>query len=247
MTKRKNVIISLIVLNLLFLNHSCKKEIKESLPVLTTSEVSNITFKSATTGGTITNSNISSIDQYGVCWSLKPNPTINDSITIGGFYKDGFICKITNLKENTRYFVRSFATNIIGTGYGEEFNFSTIKIPAFFIKYDVDNYTYKATEFKVEQVLNRIQITALWTDTFLIIKLPINFTTGEHNLKIHGSYEAIFGYGNARQFHSKTGTINIIEHNPETLKIHATFNFLGKDLPTGALISIKNGEFVIYF
>ena len=48
-----------------------------------------------------------------------PNPTVDDDTTIKG-QELHYISNITNLSLNTTYYVRAYATNSIGTGYGDE-------------------------------------------------------------------------------------------------------------------------------
>ncbi|RZM12696.1 MAG: DUF1566 domain-containing protein, partial [Pedobacter sp.] len=62
----------------------------------------------------------------GVCWSsLTQTPTITDSKTVDGKGIGTFTSTLTNLTPNTRYYVRSYATNSIGTAYGEAKTFIT--------------------------------------------------------------------------------------------------------------------------
>jgi len=117
-----NVILILgIVLSML----SCKKEVT---PILTTVAISNITTTSATSGGKITDDGSSSISEQGVCWSTAENPTVIDSKTSDGVSSSGFISNLSGLTPNTTYFVRAYATNNVGTGYGNLVTFKTNQI-----------------------------------------------------------------------------------------------------------------------
>lgn len=108
---------------------SCKNEVA---PTVSTIEVAEITQTSATSGGSITDDGGAPVIARGVCWSTNQNPTINDSNTEDGTGVGGFISRISNLEPNTKYFVKAFATNSVGTGYGSAFTFTTleaIKLP----------------------------------------------------------------------------------------------------------------------
>lgn len=105
--------------------YSCKKEPKKTLPVLTTVEVTNITLETAQSGGSITNDGGSEISARGVCWSKNQNPTISDSKTINGKGLGSYVSDIKNLTPNERYYIRSYATNLIGTAYGNQIEFKT--------------------------------------------------------------------------------------------------------------------------
>lgn len=121
----KKVLIStgLVFLFLSGLLHSCKKE---EVPVLTTSEVSNIAGTTATSGGTIIEGNLPMITERGICWSKENNPTVDDdrTIVLGG--SATFAGDMTGLNPATTYYVRAYAINSAGTGYGEAVSFTTL-------------------------------------------------------------------------------------------------------------------------
>ena len=64
----------------------------------------------------------------GVCWSTNPEPTINDNHVSNGKKVGTLTSKLNNLTANTTYYVRAYATNQIGTHYGNELTFSTPEI-----------------------------------------------------------------------------------------------------------------------
>jgi len=101
---------------------SCEKK---DLPVILTSEVTNITDTTAISGGTITSDGGKSVTARGVCWSVDPDPTIKDEISFDGAGGGSFISNITNLFGGTQYYVRAYATNDAGTGYGMTHAFTT--------------------------------------------------------------------------------------------------------------------------
>src|SRR5664280_1021729 len=106
----------LLVLSIFFIQ-SCKKE-KPSIPTLTTTDASAITQIAATSGGNITSDGGSAITARGVCWSTAIEPTIADSKTNDGLGIGSFVSSIQGLSPKTTYFVRAYATNIVGTAYG---------------------------------------------------------------------------------------------------------------------------------
>lgn len=96
-----------------------------AIPTVITSTITNITDSTATTGGTVTSEGNSVILQVGVCWDEQPNPTLLRSKTINGAGTGSYISKLTDLKPNTTYYVRAYATNVSGTAYGNEISFKT--------------------------------------------------------------------------------------------------------------------------
>ncbi len=95
------------------------------VPVLTTSATSNINIFSATSGGNISDNGGSVISASGICWSTSPNPTIANSITTDGSLSGTFVSNITGLLPSTTYYVTAYATNAVGTGYGNPQTFTT--------------------------------------------------------------------------------------------------------------------------
>ena len=95
-------------------------------PTVTTDNVSNVTCYSATCGGNITSDGGADVIARGVCWSTSPNPTIADNHTMDGTGIGNFTSSITTyLTPNTTYYVRAYATNSVGTVYGEQRSFTT--------------------------------------------------------------------------------------------------------------------------
>jgi gliding motility-associated-like protein len=95
------------------------------IPTLTTTPASNITIFTANSGGNITDDGGSLVRFSGVCWGTTANPTIANSVTTDGTATGSYVSSITNLLPSTTYFVRAYATNAVGTGYGNEISFTT--------------------------------------------------------------------------------------------------------------------------
>jgi hypothetical protein len=96
-------------------------------PTLSTVAISSITSTSASSGGTITSDGLGSITAKGVVWSTSTEPTIALSTkTSNGSGSSNFTSSITGLAPVTKYYVRSYATNSGGTGYGAEVSFTTL-------------------------------------------------------------------------------------------------------------------------
>ena len=95
------------------------------MPTVTTTNVTNITDTSASSGGNVTWDGGYSISARGVCWSTSTNPTISDSITTDGTGTGVFTSSLTGLTSVTSYYVRAYATNSQGTSYGNQQTFTS--------------------------------------------------------------------------------------------------------------------------
>jgi len=94
-------------------------------PTLTTSDATLITSNGATCGGDITDDGGADVTVSGVCWSIATSPTIDDSKTTDGSASGVFTSTITDLTASTTYYVRAYATNSVGTSYGNEIELTT--------------------------------------------------------------------------------------------------------------------------
>ncbi len=112
----------------LFFQVGCKEEEKPSLPTVSTSQVLNIEEQVAQAGGIVLDNGGAPIINRGVCWSTMENPTIADydGITNDGSGLGEYSSAITNLLANTKYYVRAYATNSVGTAYGDTVSFITL-------------------------------------------------------------------------------------------------------------------------
>lgn len=95
------------------------------LPTLTTTTITSITSASASSGGNITWDGGAAVTARGVCWSTSTNPTLANSFTTNGTGIGSFSSSIAGLSATTTYYVRAYATNSVGTAYGNELTFST--------------------------------------------------------------------------------------------------------------------------
>ena len=96
------------------------------LPALTTTTITNVQADGATSGGTINDNGGAEIFEKGVCWNETGTPTINDETDADGPGSNLFYSSMIGLNSNDVYYVRSFATNTAGTGYGDELGFTTL-------------------------------------------------------------------------------------------------------------------------
>jgi uncharacterized protein (TIGR02145 family) len=95
--------------------------------VLTTVAAGNITQTTAVSGGNVTSQGSSAVTARGVCWSTASNPTTSDAHSTDGSGTGNFTSNLTGLSPAIPYFVRAYATNSSGTGYGNQVTFTTLQ------------------------------------------------------------------------------------------------------------------------
>lgn len=95
------------------------------VPTLTTAAVTAVTGNSAAGGGEVTVSGGANVTARGICWDIAANPTTAKSKTTNGEGIGAFTSAMTGLLGNKTYYVRAYATNSAGTGYGPQVSFKT--------------------------------------------------------------------------------------------------------------------------
>jgi uncharacterized protein (TIGR02145 family) len=98
-----------------------------ALPTVSTSSISGITTTTAIAGGNVTSDGGETVNARGVVWSTTQNPTVTgyQGITSNGSGVGPFTSNLSGLTPHTSYYVRAYATNSMGTGYGEQIAFTT--------------------------------------------------------------------------------------------------------------------------
>jgi uncharacterized protein (TIGR02145 family) len=119
------VILFLLISSTLYLT-TCKK--KDTIPTLTTAIVSGITKTNAVSGGNVTSDGGAEVIARGVCWGTSHNPTTSSDKTEDGTGIGEFTSNLAGLTVNTTYYVRAYASNSLGTNYGNEVSFATNQI-----------------------------------------------------------------------------------------------------------------------
>jgi len=116
----------------------------KDIPEISTIAVTEVTQTTATSGGIISSDGGVTITARGVCWSTGQNPTIADNKTTDGTGVGSFTSAMTGLTANTTYNVRAYATNSVGTAYGNVISFTT-KESVIYSSYtdSRDGYVYK--------------------------------------------------------------------------------------------------------
>jgi len=127
----------------LFLS-SCKKA-EVNIPLVTTADVTSVTINSATCGGKVIDDGGAEVTARGVVWGKTTKPDINthDGITNDGSGIGSFTSNLTSLLPETNYYVRAYATNRVGTAYGNELQFKTLHEIVYDSVTDINGNVYK--------------------------------------------------------------------------------------------------------
>lgn len=100
-----------------------------TVPAIITSSVTNVTTTTATGGGEVTNDGGYDLSAKGTVWNTSINPTTTTNL---GKIVDGstaigtFTANLTSLQQGVMYYVRAYATNQVGTAYGDNVTFTTV-------------------------------------------------------------------------------------------------------------------------
>jgi len=101
-----------------------------------------VSVKTATCNALIADDGGSDVNERGFCWSTSVDPTISlPTKSNDGSGKGNFSHVLINLLPSTKYYVRAYATNNVGTYYGANISFTTQSL--FNTVEDLDGNLYK--------------------------------------------------------------------------------------------------------
>ncbi|MCP4146619.1 MAG: hypothetical protein GY757_02615 [bacterium] len=122
-----------------------------NVPTVTTDAASNIGLYTADCGGEVTANGGFGIISRGLCWSTTTNPTTSDNSISIGLGTGSFTGPLTGLTSGTTYYVRAYASNLMGMAYGNEVSFTTSVLAlATVTTYDVTNIGITTADFSGE-------------------------------------------------------------------------------------------------
>ena len=103
--------------------------VNTTIPTVTTLATTLIVKTTATSGGNVTSDGGVQVTVRGVCWNTTGSPTISDSRMADGIGTGSYILNLTGLTKSTVYYIRAYATNSVGTAYGNILTFKTDDVP----------------------------------------------------------------------------------------------------------------------
>jgi len=75
--------------------------------------------------GRIVSSNEGTITKVGVCYATTVNTGMYDNVIVGVNNQNKFECELNELSTNSKYYIKAFARNELGTGYSPEKTYQT--------------------------------------------------------------------------------------------------------------------------
>ena len=146
-----------------------------NLPTVTTTAITAATMNTANSGGNVTADGGTPVTVRGVCWGTSPNPIPSGNFTSNGSGLGVFTSYMNGFLGNTTYYVRAYATNLIGTAYGNEFSFTTTSTGSGVIDIDGNFYNtvvigtqewmkenLKTTHYRNGQSILEVEDSATW-------------------------------------------------------------------------------------
>lgn len=194
-------------------------------PVLTTSNVTDISGISAVSGGNISSDNGSPVVARGVVYNTSSNPDLSNclSYTQNGTGTGTYSSTMNGLSAATTYYVKAYARNGFSTTYGDEKTFTTLAPDP-----------NQASNITFTQV-TPYRMTISWTNgsgTARIVKInsalgftfPVNGTTYSANSVYSGGEQVVYdGNGNS---------VTVTGLSPSTNYNFMVFEYTGSGIGT---------------
>ena len=180
------------------------EEIQLYIPVIATDTVSGVTTTSATCGGNVTYDGGATVINRGVCFNTTGTPTINNTHTTDGNGLGSFVSLLDGLTPHTEYYVRAYATNSVGTAYGEERSFTTasgdtsqdgLPCPGVSTLTDIDGNTYNTVQIGTQCWMKENLRTTQYADSTPIAQGSEESTTTAYWYYPNNSSENMSTYG----------------------------------------------------
>ncbi len=177
------------------------------IPVLSTSEITEITANSATGGGEVTDAKGGEITARGVVYGTEPGPTIGNSKTTDGTGTGEFTSNLTDLSDKTTYYVRAYATNAGGTGYGPEVTFTTLPMLTWHIPGDYVVASYPGSSLANWDPAKSPQIKSISPSTPSLLEGYVYMANASNQWKIVSQGGSNYGDGGSGHLDAAAGNI----------------------------------------
>lgn len=101
------------------------ESIPADVPYVITGSVHSVMATSVSCDGFVLSEGGASVTERGICWDTLPEPTLSSSYVPAGAGTGTFTATLTGLEPATSYYCRAYATNAIGTSFGETIQFTS--------------------------------------------------------------------------------------------------------------------------
>ena len=125
------------------LNATGTIKVNAILATLTTTAISSFSSTGASSGGNISSDGGATVSARGLVYSTSTNPTLSNTVFPIGSGTGIFSGTISGLSPITTYYIRAYATNSVGTAYGNEVYFTTLQTIT-----DIDGNTYNTVQIE---------------------------------------------------------------------------------------------------
>jgi len=149
------------------------------LPVVITTDITNITYSTAQAGGEVVSDGGLNVFARGVCWSTESNPDINNNVTNDGVGVGVFTSEIDGLQPNTTYYFCAYATNDLGTAYGETLSFTSETLDGYMIWFAAAGASFSLDSVSVENITSGASLVLEGSDTLVLL---VSAKNGNWNL-----------------------------------------------------------------
>jgi uncharacterized protein (TIGR02145 family) len=112
-------------------------------PTVTTASITGISQTTAVCGGTVTSDGGKAVFYRGVCWRSDSMPSYANAKTYDGTGTGFFVSALTGLTASTKYYIRAYAMNDVGLGYGSVDSFTTFADSTGQTAIDIDGNVYQ--------------------------------------------------------------------------------------------------------
>jgi uncharacterized protein (TIGR02145 family) len=134
------------------------------IPMVITANISEINETTSTSGGNVTNDGGESVTERGVVWSTYDTVSVDysEGITFDGSGTGSYVSYLTGLIADTTYYVKAYATNSVGTAYGNLVNFKTLDQPSSILALESkDALFYPVPAFEKLYIKNTIEYSSI--------------------------------------------------------------------------------------
>jgi len=156
------------------------------LPQVTTSPIIIITSSGAKTGGNVSSDGGSQVTARGVVYGTTVNPTLSNSFTTNGTGTGLFTSVLTGLSPLTTYYFRAYATNSVGTSYGNELDFTTINFMCGTTSIlDIDGNAYNTVQIGTQcWMQSNLKVSKYWNGD----NIPTGLSNSDWRYTTSGAY-----------------------------------------------------------